>query len=414
MLIRARIVCPVSRPPLENGAVALHDGKVVAVGAYPELHAEHACEVIDAGDSVLLPGLVNAHCHLDYTAMARLIPPPSRFTDWVQQLIGLKASWSYADYAESWLRGLHQQIDCGTTTLGDIEAVPELLPDVLPIAPIRVTSFRELITVRSRQNPSQLVASHVADLENLPRGRHSVGLSPHAPYSTSQELVQVAAATVRARGWRWTMHVAESTDEQEMFVHSRGIMYDWLKGQRDMSDCGHRTPVRWLAETGSLGPELLMVHANCLAYGEPALLGQHRVNVVHCPRSHDYFDHPAFQYEALKQAGVNVCLGTDSLVSVRAPRGTVPVLNLFSEMQSFQSKHPGASPSEILHLATRAGAVALGLAGQVGELSPGSAADLITVPFAGALESATEAVVAHAGAVGSNMIAGQWLRRTGF
>ena len=93
--------------------------------------------------------------------MARLISPPSGFTDWVNQLIGIKASWRYTEYAESWIRGLHQQIDCGTTTLADIEAVPELLPDVLAIAPIRVMSFREMITVRSRANPAQIVAAQV-------------------------------------------------------------------------------------------------------------------------------------------------------------------------------------------------------------------------------------------------------------
>ena len=414
MLIRSRIVYPVSRPPVENGAIVVHDGRVVALGRFEDLRAQHCGEVIDVGDSILLPGLVNAHCHLDYTAMARLISPPSGFTDWVNQLIGIKASWSYTEYAESWIRGLHQQIDCGTTTLADIEAVPELLPDVLAIAPIRVMSFREMITVRSRANPAQIVATHIQELEHLPHGRHTVGLSPHAPYSTSQELVQVTAAMSRGKGWRWTMHVAESTDETEMFVHARGSMFDWLKGQRDMNDCGNGTPVRWLAETGALGPELLMVHANCLATGEPDLLGRHGVHVVHCPRSHDYFSHPAFRYDSLKRAGVNICLGTDSLVSVRAPRGTVPVLDLFAEMQAFQAAHPAIGPGEILSLATRAGAAALGLAGEVGELSPGSAADLITLPFSAPLSSAVEAIVGHSGSVGSSMVAGQWIRRSGF
>lgn len=157
-----------------------------------------------------------------------------------------------------------------------------------------------------------------------------------------------------------------------------------------------------------------MVHANCLATGEPDLLGRHGVHVVHCPRSHDYFGHPAFGYDSLKRAGVNICLGTDSLVSVRAPKGTVPVLDLFAEMQAFQAAHPAIGPGEILSLATCAGAAALGLAGEVGELSPGSAADLITLPFSAPLSSAPDAIVGHSGSVGSSMVAGQWIRRSGF
>lgn len=385
-------------------------GRIVSVGRFAELSRDGGAETVDLGDVILLPGLINAHCHLDYTGFARQIPPPSSFTGWIQQLITLKAGWSYTDYAASWLCGMHQLADYGTTTVGDIEAVPELLPEVLSAALIRVVSFRELISVRSRHAVPRQVEEALRELDALSPGVHGLGLSPHAPYSTTQELVRLAAGACRHRGWRWTMHVSESREEMEMFLDGRGVMHEWLRGQRDMRDCGGRTPVGWLAETGTLGPDLLLVHGNLIGPDEARLLGERRVSVVHCPRSHDYFGHPEFPLGVLENAGVNVCLGTDSLLSVRAPRGTLPVLSLFAEMQRFAAAHPGLGPDTILRKVTVQPAAALGIPGLTGTLAPGTLADLITVPFAGALSEVPEAIVHHEGVVCDGMVGGAWIR----
>ena len=157
-----------------------------------------------------------------------------------------------------------------------------------------------------------------------------------------------------------------------------------------------------------LARQLLAVHVNCLARGDAALLARRRTSVVHCPRSHDYFVHPTFPYRALTRAGVNVCLGTDSLASVRkAPRRNVE-LNLFAEMRAFAEAHPEVSPETIVRMATTHGAVALGLRGQVGELKPRAWADLIAVPFAGSPGESYAAVLAHAGPLTAGMIDGAW------
>jgi cytosine/adenosine deaminase-related metal-dependent hydrolase len=214
----------------------------------------------------------------------------------------------------------------------------------------------------------------------------------------------------RKRGWRLCVHVAESEQEFEMIRHAHGRMFDWLKrNSRDMSDCGSVSPVRHLARLRVLGENLLAIHVNALAHGDAALLGRHRVNVVHCPRSHDYFRHPPFQRQRLAHAGVNLCLGTDSLATVRKTRKQNPELDLFEEMRALAAGDAGLSPSEILRMATVNGARALGLAGQIGELSENARADLIAIPARADTADAGAAVLAHSGPVSAVMIDGKWV-----
>src|SRR5436190_17640260 len=147
MILRARTVLPLARPPIENGAVSIQGDRIVSVGAWSDL-AAGAREVKDLGEVILLPGLINAHCHLDYTDMAGLISPPKVFSEWVKTIVALKAGWGYTEFAQSWLRGARMLLRTGTTTVLDVEAVPELLPDLWHATPLRVISFRELINLK--------------------------------------------------------------------------------------------------------------------------------------------------------------------------------------------------------------------------------------------------------------------------
>lgn len=409
MLLRARVVYPVDSPPIENGAIWIGEGKIRQVGRAEDVRPATQDPVIDLGDSILLPGLVNAHCHLDYTNFARHIPPPASFTDWIKQLISLKAGWSYTDFAESWLQGQRQLIEFGTTTVGNIASVPELLSDVLPEMAVRTTCFREMITVRSRSSARELVSSAIQDFSNIHNPRYHPGLSPHAPYSTTQELVSLTATACRELHWKWSMHLAESAEEQAMFAQRSGAMFQWLKSQREMGDCGALSPFQWLEATGALSPDLLLAHVNVIEPEEISRLAKTGTQVVHCPRSHDYFAHPKFPYESLRSAGVPICLGTDSLVSVRCGKAHPPALNLFAEMQTFASFHPGVAPQQILQHATEDGARALGW-DQVGALKPGFVADLISIPWTGDARAAAHAILHHQGPVSTSMVDGCWLK----
>src|SRR6266516_1763479 len=115
----------------------------------------------------------------------------------------------------------------GTTTVGDIEALPELLPEVWDATPLRVISFLEMTGVRSRRDPELILQDALARIEALPHRRCAAALSPHAPYSTPPRLLRLAAAAARQRKLRVATHVAESATEFEMFRHGRGEMFDW-------------------------------------------------------------------------------------------------------------------------------------------------------------------------------------------
>ncbi len=409
LLLRARIVLPVSRPPIPDGAVLVMGRRVGAAGRWRDLAARSRQETLDLGERVLMPGLVNGHCHLDYTDMAGQLPPPKVFSDWLKLITETKAGWGYSDYARSWQHGAAMLVRTGTTCVADIEAVPEQLPVAWAATPLRVFSFVEMIGIKGQRPARAIVQEAVKRIGALKRGRNRAGLSPHAPYSTVPELMRLSAETARRRNWRLATHVAESALEFEMFTQARGQMFDWLqRSGRDMSDCGLGSPVEHLERCGVLGENLLAAHANYLAHGDAALLGRRKVHVVHCPRCHFYFRHDRFPLRRLVKAGVNVCLGTDSLASVYKARRQHVELNLFEEMRLLAKNEPSLSAEKLVRMVTLNGARALGLGGQIGEVTEGGLADLIALPFTGKTADVYRGVLHHPGEVAASMIDGQW------
>ncbi|HUA38659.1 MAG TPA: amidohydrolase family protein [Candidatus Sulfopaludibacter sp.] len=412
MILRARTILPVTRLPIENGAVFVAGNRIRRIGSWSDLKSETDEDIYDLGDMILLPGLVNAHCHLDYTDMAGELPPPKTFTDWIPLITVAKTAWSYSDYARSWLRGARMLARNGTTTVADIETMPDLLPEVWDTTPLRVFSFLEMTGIRARREPKEILQEALAKIDSLSHARSSAFLSPHAPYSTLPELLRHSARIARQRRWPLCTHVAESEQEFEMFTRAGGMMYEWLKRNfRDLSDCGLGSPVEHLARNKMLGKNLIAIHANVLGRGDAALLGKHGVNVVHCPRSHAYFRHPPFRRERLTNAGANLCLGTDSLATVRMVGKQKPELNMFEEMRALADADKSISPAEVLRMATVNGARALGRRRQIGELHPGAFADLIAIHASGTNADVVEAVLAHDGPVPASMIDGRWVIR---
>jgi cytosine/adenosine deaminase-related metal-dependent hydrolase len=407
MILRARVVLPISRAPIEDGAVRISGNRISQVGAWKDFSETDG--VVDLGDVILMPGLINSHCHLDYTDMTGLMPPQKSFTDWIRLMLATKAVWNYSEFAQSWVRGAHMLAKTGTTTVADFETVPELLPDVWSTTPLRVISMLEMTGVKTRRDPRALLLDNVNHIMTLPGGRCRPGLAPHAPYSTVPELLRLTADMARQRHWPLSIHVSESVQEFEMFTKGRGVMFDWLRrNERDMGDCGERSPIKHLDRYGVLSENCLVVHVNYLAEGDATLLAKRKTSVAHCPRSHAYFGHDDFPLGTLTKAKVNLCLGTDSLATVyKKPRQTVE-LNMFDELQAFAAKHPRVRMETILEMATVNGARALGMAGHTGEISEKALADLIVIPFKGKVEDATEAAVHHEGDVLGSMIDGEW------
>jgi cytosine/adenosine deaminase-related metal-dependent hydrolase len=339
--------------------------------------------------------------------MAGMISPPKNFPDWIKAMLALKAHWSYSEYSQSWLNGAQMLLRTGTTTVADIEAVPELLPDVWNVTPLRVCSLLEFTNVKSRRAAAEIICEAAQKIESLASAKCFAGLSPHALYSTSPELVQLSAELAREKNWLLSTHVAESAEESEMFEERRGPLFDWLKTQRDISDCGI-SPVAQLERLGVLSKNFLAVHANYISESDAALLGKRNCSVVHCPRSHEYFGHKKFPWKMLSDASVNLCLGTDSLASVKKSEAPLE-LNLFSEMKTFAKNNPDVPPETILQMATLNGARALGMEKKIGELVSGAFADLIALPSAGKISEAHDAVLQEEDQVFASVINGNWV-----
>jgi cytosine/adenosine deaminase-related metal-dependent hydrolase len=243
----------------------------------------------------------------------------------------------------------------------------------------------------------------------LSNSRGKVGLSPHAPYSTVWQLLEKTAQVAAENEWPVSIHVAESQTELDMFKHAQGEMFEWLrKSGRDVSDCGAGSPVLHLERYGLLRTNLLAIHANYLARGDIALLARRNVSVVHCPRSHAYFRHEPFPAERLIRAGINVCIGTDSLATVVKTRSQPIELDMFAEMRVLAQHHASLSPKRILGMATVNGARALAVPGGLGQLSAGAPADLIALPWAGKHRLMAEDLVQHRGAITASLIDGKW------
>lgn len=378
MQYRARLVLPISSPPIENGCIAVEDGRILSVGCYEGGAAE------DLGDVILMPGLVNAHCHLDYTSMRGAILSNRSFTAWVRRINDLKRTLTDDDYLAAIAAGFSELAASGCTTVLNIEAFPELMVR-LDQPPIRTWWFYEMLDLRMRVHTDDVVAGALSFFDDRRQWLGGFGLSPHAPYTASARLFELARACCGMQHMPLTTHLAESDEEFEMFVTARGDLHDFLAGiGRSMDDCGKGTPVAHLAPL--LPDGAILAHMNFVEESDWPLLRGRGFSVVHCPMCHRYFGRPPFPVERFLAEGMNVCLGTDSLASNHA-------LDMFSEMQELLRSHPALNDETVLRMATLNGAAAVGRGRSLGELSPGACADFITIPATPAVHDAVAAAV---------------------
>ena len=381
-LYRAKYVLPIGSPAIEDGVVGVEGDRIVAVGRLADFDGP----TTDLGERALLPGFVNAHCHLDYTNMAGKLPFKGSFADWIADIVVLKRMWRTKDYAASASAGLAALLRSGTTTVCDIASSPANL-DMVANASVRVLSCLELIDVAGKPAEEKF-------------WERCAGLAPHAPFTASKQLYRKVHGFCRQRGKILTTHLAESDEEAAMFERRTGALYELLAVLgRSPEDCGRGSSVRWLDDCGALDGALA-VHANCLGDDDVARLARASATVVHSPSSHRFYSHPPFPFERLRAAAVPVCLGTDSAAS-----GTT--LDIRAEMGDFLAAFPAVRPAEALAMATATAAKALNQAGVTGTLGVGSRADMIAVSLAGATTDMAEAVIAGRDAVSWIMVDGK-------
>ncbi len=398
IILRARAAVTMCGQPIEDAAVAISDGTISAVGKWKEVRSSNRGKVIDLGERLLLPGLINAHCHLDYTCLRGSIPPPQSFTAWVREINDRKSALRLEDYLTSVVDGLAEAASFGTTTVCNLEAFPELIAKVLPL-PLRIWWFAEMLDVRQAADPAE-VYSRIAQEVSSRRG--GVGLAPHAPFTASAQLYRAAAAVAQRHGLPLTTHLAESREEMQVFRDGEGALFEFLRGiGRPMGDCGRGTPLQLLLEAGVLDERWIVAHLNELPPDDLRRLETApRFHVAHCPRSHAYFGHEPFALTELRRLGFNICLGTDSLASNAD-------LSLFAEMRQLSKVEPWLAPKELLGMATINPAKALGQHGTLGRIAPGYAADLIAIPAQRSGNALLEEVLEFHGVVPWMMVAGE-------
>ncbi len=384
MILRARTVVTMDGPPIENGAVMISGNRIVDIGKFPEISARHSGqELVDLGEQALLPGLINAHCHLDYTCLRGKIPPQKSFADWIRAINAEKEDLLPRDYLASIAEGFAEAKRFGTTTIANLTAFPELIPQVNP--PIRTWWFAELIDVRDPNRTSDLVELAIDAMKRARDSGGGIGLAPHALFTASANLYQRSEEIAQCENILLTTHLAEAREEMSMFHDASGPLYEFLKSiGRDMSDCGHETPFAWFARIAcaragrALPTEWIVAHLNELAESDFELLEEssRKFHIAHSPRSHDYFGHNRFPFERLRSLGFNICLGTDSLASNAD-------LSLFAEMRALQRSEPALSPREGLEMVTGNAALALGKPQVLGRIRINYFADLIAIPCSG-------------------------------
>jgi 5-methylthioadenosine/S-adenosylhomocysteine deaminase len=367
-VLSADWVLPVEAPPIPDGAVAIEDGRIVAVGRSDELGSDehHA-------DAAILPGFVNAHTHLEYAVYAGFGDGLADFATWIGLHTQRKRRIGFDDYVAIARLGAAECLASGVTTVADcsFSGAAALAADELGL---RARVYLEVFGAEPEEVLSQLAeqreraAAAEGDLVEL-------AVSPHALYSVGIEAYRALVEL----GQPLATHLSESESELRYLREGGGPWtgIPWLVEPPGTSG------VRLLAREGLLGPALLAVHCTVADEEEVALLAEHDVAVAHCPRSNAAVGCGIAPLRELRDAGVRVGLGSDSPASA-------PSFDFFDELRAAvllaraRERRPDAlSPEDALALATLGSARALGLEAEVGSLAPGKRADLMVVSLAG-------------------------------
>ncbi len=341
---QARWIVPVSTPPIDFGWVQTDGSRVLQMG---KGRCPHPHE--DLGDVAILPQLVNAHTHLEFSSLRKPVGTRNiSLAQWIGLVIASRDTTVSREDAIQ--LGLAESSQAGVSLIGEITTPPTHYPrnagDPL------LACFAEVLGLSTARSEERFAAA-IKQTDCDPW----CGLSPHAPYSTTRETIRRCVDLSRATGRSLAMHVAESPAERELLQYGRGAFFESLTNLGVLQDGlfpWGENPFHWLIDELSRASRVLLIHGNDLNAEEIAkLTPHHHLTVVYCPRTHAFFgyeDHPVSQ---MLRAGVRVALGTDS-------RASNPDLSVWSEVQYLLNHRPDLDPQAVVAMATQCGADALG------------------------------------------------------
>lgn len=410
----ASYLLPISSPPIAGGAIAVAGGQVVAVGTSAELRAAYSAPVTDLPGCVIMPGLVNAHTHLELTHFSAwkmrkgLDYLPKQYMDWIQQVVKIKRALQPGDLEHSAREGMRLCLESGTTSVGDIVSDFSLAP-LYRDAPLTGRLFLEAIGHDPMYWRSQ-VERMEATLKGL-QGGLLPGISPHAPHTVSPELFQALQALGEKLGVPKAVHLSETAEEASFMHDSTGpiaeILYPMAHWEEYLPRARHATSTSFLDQLGVLDRSTLAVHAVHVTPADVSLLKERGTGVVLCPRSNDRLFVGSAPHKLFKKYGIPLALGTDSLASNDS-------LSLWDEMHFLQQAAPDVfSAEELLVMATLGGARALQIDSACGSLEPGKRADFLVLSCGSATDAALHAALLAKGRLEQVYVAGRsWPRRT--
>ena len=376
---RAEWVLPISRPPIHGGVVGVDRDRITSVGAHDGGEAE------DLGSVAILPGLVNAHMHLELSWMRNAVPPAPSMPQWASQLMALRRTVSH-EPPQPIVEAIAEAHGSGTCLVGDVTNPLATLAPLLD-SELSAALFRELLGF-SAPDPDAVIAAteqQIAELTPIEWLRPSI--VPHAPYSVSPALMQAIGRA--SRGRPLSIHLAESEQEVEFLRAGTGEWRALLESLGVWNPawsppgCG---PVEYLERLGLVDANLIAVHGVQLTDAEIARLAAAKSTIVTCPRSNRWTGAGRPPIERFYASGVRVAVGTDSLASVED-------LNLFAELAAIRGLAPTVPATSLLDSATRAGAEALGFAADFGTIEPGKLARLLAVRLPASVADVEEYLV---------------------
>ncbi len=381
MIYRCKYLVTLSGNPIPNGCLRIEKDRIVEVGTLEELKIQKDEKFLDYPDAIILPGLINAHCHLELGMVRGQLPRGESFPIWANRLRKVLENIGAEVYREAAKLGIMECLKNGITTIVDVGNSGAALNELANL-PIRSFGYLEVlglnpkISVEKFSQAQAMIAdrSYKSKSESsLSPSLFSAGITCHAPFSCSVELQKLIAKNSVLENGPYCLHVAESAEEISMFRDGHGPLMDFCR--RIFPDLileNQHSPIRFLNHHGLIPEGSLFAHCNFMDEEDMRILSEKSVSIVHCPRSKEFFNHGGFDPFTIKKHGINICLGTDSLASNEG-------FNLFEEMTIFHSHYPNFSFREILEMATVNGAKALGLEGQIGVLQPGAKADFIGI-----------------------------------
>jgi cytosine/adenosine deaminase-related metal-dependent hydrolase len=348
--------------------------------------------VVDFGDAAIIPGLVNAHTHLELSYLRDRVPGGSSFVRWIREVMATRRLYPdprAPEILDSIDRGIAEATRCGTALVGDISNT------LAPFEPLVRSSlagvvFYELIGFKTL-DPVEVVERARRAIEALPTSdRVRPSLAAHAPYSVAPRLFrEIQEGVNRAPFGCCSVHLSESTEELEFIRTGLGPWRELLEElgawDSDWIPPG-TTPVQYLESWGFLGPRVLAVHGVQMTAADLSRLAALGATLVTCPRSNSHTGAGTPPIEKFYSSGVSVAVGTDSLAST-------PDLNLFSELAEMRVLAPSVPARRLLDSATCQGARALAFDADYGTIEPGKCARLLAVDIPSTIDDVEEYLV---------------------